>query len=118
MKFICRHDAVVFLKGEGIMKRFKDNPILQPNKKNSWESQAVFNAAAIYGNGQVHILYRAMGDDNISRLGYATSNDGFSITERLDEPIFLPANHAERDGCEDPRLSIHRRPMLNGLHCF
>ncbi len=88
------------------MKRFNGNPILKPNLKNSWESQAVFNAASIYGNGQVHILYRAMGDDNISRLGYATSNDGFTITERLDEPIFLPANHAERDGCEDPRLTI------------
>ena len=88
------------------MKRFKGNPILEPIKSNSWESQAVFNAAAIYGNGSVHIVYRAMGDDNISRLGYATSNDGFNITERLDAPIFLPANHAERDGCEDPRLTI------------
>jgi predicted GH43/DUF377 family glycosyl hydrolase len=88
------------------MKRFNGNPILKPNLKNSWESQAVFNAAAIYGNSQVHILYRAMGDDNISRLGYATSNDGFTITERLDQPIFSPANHAERDGCEDPRLTI------------
>ncbi len=97
---------MVFLEGRGIMKRFKGNPILEPNKKNSWENYAVFNAAAIYGNSQVHIFYRAMGTDNISRLGYAASNDGFSITERLDEPVFLPATHAERDGCEDPRLTI------------
>jgi predicted GH43/DUF377 family glycosyl hydrolase len=88
------------------MNRFKGNPILEPNKKNSWENYAVFNAAAIYGNSQVHIVYRAMGTDCISRLGYATSNDGFTITERLDEPIFLPATHAERDGCEDPRLTL------------
>jgi predicted GH43/DUF377 family glycosyl hydrolase len=87
------------------MNRFKGNPILEPNK-NSWENIAVFNAAAITGNSQVHIVYRAMGTDNISRLGYATSNDGFTITERLDKPIFLPAIHAERDGCEDPRLTI------------
>jgi predicted GH43/DUF377 family glycosyl hydrolase len=88
------------------MRRFNGNPILQPIKSNSWESQNVFNAAAIYGNGSVHILYRAMGDDNISRLGYAVSDDGFNITERLDTPIFYPENFAERDGCEDPRLTI------------
>jgi len=88
------------------MNRFKGNPILEPNKNNSWEDYAVFNAAAIYGNSQVHIIYRAMGNDNISRLGYATSNDGFTITKRFDEPIFSPATHAEHDGCEDPRLTI------------
>jgi predicted GH43/DUF377 family glycosyl hydrolase len=100
------------------MNRFKGNPILVPNKKNSWENYAVFNAAAIYGNSQVHIVYRAMGDDNISRLGYATSNDGFTITERLDEPIFLPANHAERDGCEDPRLTIIGDQVLMAYTAF
>jgi len=88
------------------MKRFEHNPILEPIKSNSWECQSVFNAAAVYGKGLVHILYRAIGSDNISRLGYATSQDGFTIKERFDTPIFNPVNHAERDGCEDPRLTI------------
>jgi len=46
-----------------------------------------------------------MGNDNISRLGLATSNDGFNIKERFDTPIFSPIHHAERDGCEDPRIT-------------
>lgn len=88
------------------MKRFKHNPILEPIKSNPWESRCVFNAAAMYSEGLVHIIYRAMGDDNISRLGLATSNDGFTIKERLETPVFNPVNHAERDGCEDPRLTV------------
>lgn len=88
------------------MKRFKHNPILEPIKKNNWESRCVFNAAAIASEGLIHLVYRAMGDDNISRLGYATSTDGFTIKERFDTPIFSPINHAELSGCEDPRLTV------------
>ena len=90
----------------GLLKRFERNPILEPIKGNPWEAQAVFNAAAVSGNGLVHIVYRALGSDNVSRLGYATSVDGFNIKERFDSPIFHPTNHAERDGCEDPRLTV------------
>jgi predicted GH43/DUF377 family glycosyl hydrolase len=88
------------------MKRFIHNPILEPIKSNDWESQAVFNAAAVYSNGLVHLVYRAIGADNVSRLGLATSNDGFTIKERFDVPVFNPVNHAKRDGCEDPRLTV------------
>lgn len=88
------------------MKRFAHNPILEPLKDNSWEAQVVFNASAVYGNGLVHIVYRALGNDSVSRLGYATSADGFTIKERFDTPIFNPANHAESSGCEDPRLTV------------
>ena len=70
------------------MKRFERNPILEPIKTNTWESQSVFNAAAVYGDGLVHIVYRAMGNDNVSRLGLATSVDGFNIKERFDTPSF------------------------------
>jgi len=88
------------------VKRFAHNPILEPIKSNSWENRSVFNAAAIYSGGQVHIVYRAQGTDMVSRLGLAISNDGFNITERLEQPIFTPLHHAERDGCEDPRLTV------------
>ena len=88
------------------MKRFAHNPILEPIKSNSWENRSVFNAAAVYYDGLVHIVYRAQGTDMVSRLGLATSNDGFTIKERFDTPIFTPVHHAERDGCEDPRLTV------------
>jgi predicted GH43/DUF377 family glycosyl hydrolase len=88
------------------VKRFTHNPILEPIKSNSWENRSVFNAAAVYYDGLVHIVYRAQGTDMVSRLGLATSNDGFNIKERFDTPIFTPVHHAERDGCEDPRLTL------------
>jgi predicted GH43/DUF377 family glycosyl hydrolase len=91
---------------KGLMKRFPHNPILRPIKNNAWESRAVFNAAAVYSEGLVHIVYRALGSDNVSRLGLATSSDGFTIKERFDTPVFNPVNQAERDGCEDPRLTV------------
>jgi len=87
------------------MERFSDNPILLPIEKHAWESREVFNAAAIYLDRQIHLLYRAIGNDNISRIGYATSLDGYTIKERFEEPVFVPANDYEKDGCEDPRLS-------------
>lgn len=87
------------------MERFSDNPILSPIEGHAWESRAVFNPAAFYLEGKVHLLYRAMGNDGVSRLGYAASLDGYSIKERLPNPVFEPANESEKDGCEDPRLT-------------
>jgi len=46
-----------------------------------------------------------MGDDMISRLGYASSEDGYHIDERLPHPIFEPSVPYEKHGCEDPRLT-------------
>jgi len=88
------------------MKRFQSNPILEPVGTNKWESRRVFNAAILNFDKKIHILYRAMGHDGISRLGYAASSDGYHIDERLHVPIFEPANDAEKDGCEDPRLTM------------
>lgn len=95
-------------RGEMILERFKGNPILTPRQEHSkhrWESERVFNCAAIYDDGKVHLVYRAQGDDGISRLGYASSSDGYHIEERLEQPIFSPADIYERLGCEDPRIT-------------
>ncbi|WP_423779144.1 hypothetical protein [Algoriphagus aquimarinus] len=52
----------------------------------AWESMATFNPAAIARNGEVFVLYRAeekLGEKEIgghtSRIGLATSADGFSF---------------------------------------
>ena len=87
------------------MIRFEGNPILKPIKHHQWESRYVFNPTVTLLRGQVHILYRAMGEDMISRLGYASSKDGYHIDERLPSPVFEPANVNEKDGCEDPRIT-------------
>lgn len=86
-------------------------PIITPESSHSWESKATFNPAAIYLDDQVHVIYRAMSEDNTSVFGYASSRDGMHIDVRLDEPIYIPKIDAEmkrkpnaNSGCEDPRV--------------
>ena len=66
------------------------NPILLPRPGKIWESKQVFNAAAVYHNDSVHLLYRAVGDHDTSVLGYAVSRDGFGIDERSEKPAYVP----------------------------
>ena len=87
------------------MERFTGNPILRPIEAHPWESREVFNPGAVYLDGKVHLLYRAIGNDDISRIGYATSRDGIHIDERLPEPIYEPREACEKDGVEDPRIT-------------
>ncbi|MBU3933695.1 MAG: glycosidase [Candidatus Omnitrophica bacterium] len=109
------------------LERYKDNPILKPNKANWWESQAVFNCAAVYKDGLVYLVYRAIGEyeEYISRLGLAVSRDGLNFERVSNQPIFEPQQDYERWGCEDPRLTelegriyltyvAHSKPAMNG----
>lgn len=83
------------------LERAKENPIIAPDKTHSWESKATFNPAAIYLQGKVHLLYRAMSEDNVSVIGYATSSDGIHIDYRSPIPVYLSKDW----GVEDPRLT-------------
>lgn len=106
------------------LERFHKNPIIEPHHHNEWENEAVFNPAAVYDGGKVHLLYRAIGRNGISVLGYAASNDGFSFKKRLNYPVYEPSEDhslmSKEDslktynpllytsgggwsGCEDPR---------------
>ena len=92
------------------LKRYNKNPILEPIKAHDWE-EYVYNCAAIALDNKVHIIYRALGEDKVSRLGYAFSQDGFNIDERLKKPIFVPKLETEKSmvgftnsGIEDPRM--------------
>lgn len=91
--------------------RAKQNPIIIPQEKHAWEAKATFNPGAIYLQGKVRLLYRAMSKDNTSVLGYAQSQDGVHIDYRSPEPIYVPRESFEQklqsggnSGCEDPRL--------------
>ncbi|HVN26655.1 MAG TPA: hypothetical protein VMT99_03325 [Candidatus Paceibacterota bacterium] len=109
------------------LKRHEENPILQPHPHNFWEMKATFNPGAVFADNRVHLLYRAIGGDDVSVLGYASSEDGITITERLDEPVYVPPTLTENKhtmergtaspvaylsgggwngGCEDPRLTM------------
>ncbi|MFA6274334.1 MAG: hypothetical protein WC662_04185 [Candidatus Paceibacterota bacterium] len=93
-------------------KRDLKNPIISPKSEHQWEAQATFNPAAIDLNGKIHILYRAMSNDNTSSIGYAMTKNGVDIIERLADPVYVPREDFENkkinngnSGCEDPRLT-------------
>src|SRR3989344_3780033 len=99
-------------EGHFHFKRLEKNPIITPITDHSWESKATFNPATIDLGGKIHILYRALSNDNTSTIGYALSVDGAKIVERLVEPVYLPREDFEtkkiegaNSGCEDPRLT-------------
>jgi len=90
------------------LKRHEQNPILEPNKNNNWESKAVFNPGVVYDEekGIVHLLYRAVGDYESYKgtLGHAVSGDGINF-ERFDKPAFEGQGDYDKDSCEDPRIT-------------
>ena len=93
------------------VKRYKKNPIITPIAKHPWERKATFNPAAIEIDGKIHIIYRAMSEDNTSTLGYASSKNALTIDERISKPIYVPREEFEskkvpngNSGCEDPRI--------------
>ncbi len=102
--------------------RHDDNPILKPNKKLPWESEATFNPAVFDIDGKIHLFYRAMGPDGVSRIGYACSTNGYDLDTRLPFPVLDPhitkikmsrelrrriyPSGASSGGLEDPRSVI------------
>ncbi len=105
------------------LDRAPENPILKPQPENNWESKLVFNPSAIDDGEKVHLVYRAIGDDDTSSFGYAVSEDGINIDQRSDKPIYQPRADFETNpqaprvaarefisgggagGCEDPKLT-------------
>ncbi len=99
------------------------NPILRPGT-HPWSAGAVLNPAAAYLAGRTHLIYRAIGMDGTSRLGYASSPDGIVFDEQLPYPIYIVQKSSSLPeslrryspvmypsggswgGCEDPRMVI------------
>ncbi|MBI1755454.1 hypothetical protein HYR65_04235 [Candidatus Azambacteria bacterium] len=94
------------------LMRYPGNPIITPDPDRAWKRKAACNPAALAAGNNVHILYRAMSEDNTSTFGYAASRNGFSITELPPDPVYTPRASFEQklvpggnSGCEDPRLT-------------
>ncbi|HVM59198.1 MAG TPA: hypothetical protein VMT80_02630 [Candidatus Paceibacterota bacterium] len=103
------------------LARVIHNPVLKPGDT-PWTAEAVLNPAAIDLGGRVHLLYRAIGMDGVSRLGYASSPDGLLFDDRPPYPAYLAQNPRQGfsgarryspvlypsggswGGCEDPRM--------------
>ncbi len=90
------------------LKKYINNPILSPVKKNKWESLSVRNPGVWYEKGTFYLLYTAAGEDkeHISRFGLATSHDGFHFKRVSAQPILSPSLDGPDSGCiEDPRIT-------------
>ncbi len=101
------------------LERSINNPIIKP-RPYSWESRATFNPTAFEHNGKVYLLYRAIGDDDVSVLGHATSFNGYYIDSRLthyiyrrkptginfNEAYFSSSGGGWSGGCEDARVTL------------
>ncbi len=85
------------------LRRYKNNPLLEPIAGSKWESKYVLNPGALRIEEKVYLFYRAVGEDDISCIGLAIT-DGYKVIKRLPEPIFSPQIPEEKMGCEDPRL--------------
>ena len=109
------------------LERHALNPVIKPLSHRDWETIGTFNPAAVKDNdGFVHLLYRAIGNDGLSRIGYAKSSDGMNFGDRSPYAVFISAstrsaNDKDRvrgynpsiytsgggwGGCEDPRTVV------------
>lgn len=96
-----------------IIKRFEKNPILKPNKNQSWEAEAVFNGCPIQKGNKIFLLYRAVSLPHyhataktklmVSDIGIAESKDGVNFYNR--KRFIAPEYEWEKIGCEDPRVT-------------
>ena len=95
--------------------KYANNPVIAPDEAILWRSWQTFNPAAVYLEGKIHLLYRAIGDDGVSRFGYANSFDGFSLDEHPRTPAYREqvetvstvrtlTSGGSFAGCEDPRM--------------
>lgn len=121
---LLRHYAVYerlkeFIQSLGLL-RADENPVIAPSG-HSWEAGGVMNPAAVSLGGRVHLFYRAVGNDGVSRVGYA-AGDGRRFAERLPYPVFaldvgaptrrfamhsgLHASGGSLAGVEDPRAVV------------
>ncbi len=102
-----------------IVQRSDRNPILKPNRNQSWEATAVFNPTVVQKDKKVFMLYRALSSEHyhsnsklkmmISDIGIAQSRDGVNFTDR--SRFIIPEEDWEIFGCEDPRATF-----LNGKY--
>jgi predicted GH43/DUF377 family glycosyl hydrolase len=99
---------------EKMLVKYSENPIITTREELDWEKYQTFNSGAILLDDRIHLVYRAIGVDGISRFGYAVSKDGLRIDERLTYPIYqrkrssrstyVSSSGGSLGGCEDPRL--------------
>src|SRR3989344_2157350 len=91
------------------------NPIISPLPGSYWESEASFNPGAVIHGGRIHLFYRALGSDGVSRVGYASSKDGVNFDKRYPHPVYMPETSYESSK-HHPYTSPARLAYDTGLY--
>lgn len=116
------------------LTRAEINPIIEARPE-AWERGGVLNPAVVKAGGTTHLFYRAIGEDGVSRIGYASSKDGVHFDERLSYPVFalntdpnvsrnfahhagLAASGGSFAGVEDPRAVIIENRVYLTFNAF
>ncbi len=83
-------------------------PLLKPRSGIAWEARGLLNPGITIFDGKILALYRAVGDDNVSRFGVATTTDGIHFDFMSEQPVFAPdpGSKYEERGVEDPRVTF------------
>jgi len=122
-----RKKLVAFLRFEYLprllLNKSSCNPIIKPGT-HPWTAEAVMNPAAIVLDDRTDLVFRAIGMDGVSRLGYASSANGIVFDKQLPYPIYIAQSprripsYRRRfspvmypsggswGGCEDPRMVV------------
>ncbi|MBU4217281.1 pesticidal protein Cry7Aa [Candidatus Parcubacteria bacterium] len=81
----------------------KEGVILRPTNL-EFENKSVFNPGILQEGNTVHMVYRAIDENNKSCLGYARLEGPMKVVERWTKPFMYPHFNYEKMGIEDPRL--------------
>lgn len=119
------------------LTKYRCNPIISPTFYNDHENIATFNPSVILGSdGNFHMLYRTIGNDGVSRLGYALSSNGYDFDYKTAYPVFnldetsydktlikkydfsLNPSGGSSFGIEDPRLTTIGKEVFVILNIF
>lgn len=89
------HKHVIELARSLGLIREDENPIIRPGGAN-FEAGGVLNPGAIEHEGKIHLFYRAIGADGVSRIGYASSENGKQF-KQLPYPVFALTGESSDD---------------------
>ncbi len=105
-----------------IVSRSPYNPLISPLSIHHMESCGTLNPTAWTDGETIHLIYRSIASDGVSRLSYASTSDGISVAYKEPTPVFsldIPRDGVDKEriysrvlypsggswgGCEDPRM--------------
>ncbi len=88
------------------MIKVKKHGLLLKKRELDFESKGVLNPAVIEDGNIVHLFYRAVDNNHVSRIGHCRLSDPLTITTRNERPVLVPEYDYESQGVEDPRISM------------